>query len=1136
MSRNLVWTIGCLDDFKDTFRNPDAVSINRWKVENKIVKGTEKWPSFHASNADPDGQYRLRPYTIEFEMEEAKDCIFELKIIVSQPRIPYIEIDVNGVKGNIFLNPIPSTIGEIKPKHALHTTIYNMETIEVSIPKKYFNSGTNIFTITALDYNEVIEITNLQAVLRLDRMADACGFTYEGACLYEISEDEKPARIFEIKPSVVYKKDEKYSLVERCHGLLKSEGELESFNAQLVLSFDGKTLQEQLELKKITFGHYIFDFWIPDGEDEVNYQLKGDIDASGIFKRRRKWKVFTTPHAHTDIGYTHRQWEVSERLSRNIDIALDTLRSEREAFTYILDSSWALEEYLNTRDNKRKEEVLQAVKDGKLGVPSNYVDLLTQFASLEDLIRNGEFSESVLREIGVIPDRMDIVDVASATSSLPSILKGSGVKYLLHANNQDRGPFRLNGGMNKVSPFYWEGPDGEKILVWLAKMYCELKKVCGSPPSISAAETGLQMWLDEYERENYKPDAVVLYGQEADNTDLDPRVIDFIKKWNETYEYPKLIPSNGSSFFEYVEESFGDSFITVKGDEGAYWEDGVASSIIESIKVRDAQAKLKAAESLEALAVINNAGWKYPGEYFDEGWKQVLLYDEHTWGAFLSGSDPEAVLQKDQWSVKANMAVQAHHWGNRLLHNAMVRHSLNWNNNGREVVVYNPNSWTISGTVRVEIGKSERVYDTAGTEIPLKILNLTESQAYVELWIDDLEGFGYRRCFLKEEDKLEKNSLEDSGTYFSVENKYYKLNFDMLKGAILSLYDKELAKELVNEEDKFEMFQFLYATGGDGSKLLGNHADKSRETATLLQKFRYNGHNIERHGFGTSVKVRGEVPYGILQIEYTLYDTAKKLEIAFNYEKKENINPEAVYISFPFKFKEDAEILSDSQIGWVNWDKESMPGACKEWLPLQTSILVSGDDADIQIASPDAFLFTVNDEVKGRWPKVLKLSGSRIFSYVLNNYWRSNYKGLQGGNISFRYVVTSREKINKAEAYKFGWEARLGLCGHRMSYQEFRETKPLYSRESGNSFARIGSENIVVSTIKAARYEEGFIIRLQEIEGKAGEAIISFNIRKIQKAYITDHLERIKRKINTESDTLRVEMKPWEVKSIRVII
>src|SRR5205085_151773 len=122
-----------------------------------------------------------------------------------------------------------------------------------------------------------------------------------------------------------------------------------------------------------------------------------------------------------------------------------------------LDSSWALEAYLSTRDATRREELFEAIRSSRIGVAAGYVDLLTHYAALEDLIRNTEMTDVMLRPHGAATDFTTVVDVASLSSSLPVLLEGAGVRFLVHANNQDRGPFRLYGGLNRVSPYYWEG-------------------------------------------------------------------------------------------------------------------------------------------------------------------------------------------------------------------------------------------------------------------------------------------------------------------------------------------------------------------------------------------------------------------------------------------------------------------------------------------------------------------------------------------------------------------------------------------------------------------------------------------------------------------------------------------------------
>lgn len=1129
MMQTPLFTTPAMEEMTDCFRAPMA----SWEFapDGGILRG---WPSFHASPADPDGGYQSHTYTVRFLIAQPVDCTLILEVIASTPRLPDIRISINGNEGMLYPYPTPSRDNEIKPAHALHAAIYSKETLTVPLHKGLFAAGENTLAVTAVDDGSCLAVENPQAVLRLDRMASACGFHYGKLALCQ----GLPVSMRDtshMRPSAVYVKGEG-GLMEKCACVLSPaflENAPDTVSGRIALTFDGGSMTVPYSFVRNAFGQYRVPFLLPDGQGAVSYTVSGAINATDTFLRRRKWKVFTTPHAHTDIGYTHRQWEVAERMSRNLDTALSMMSGEgKDAFSYILDSAWALDDFLDTRNAQALSAVINAARDGKLGIPANYVDLLTQFASLEDLIHNGDFTKSLLGPYGICADRVDMVDVASATGAYPTILAGMGVKYLLHADNQDRGPFRLNGGLHRQSPFWWEGPDGSRVLTWLARMYCELKKVCGTPGSLPAAERGLNMWLMEYEREDYAPDAVILYGQEADNTDLDVRMAAFQKAWGEYAEYPKLIPSNGSSFFEYV-QPYSDTFPVFKGDEGAYWEDGAASSLLASIKVRKAQAGLKCAEVLESLASLHIPGTCFPQDQYAQAWKQVLLYDEHTWGAFLSGSDPEALLQRDQWQVKKHMADDAFAWREKLLLRGATRLSLAWNNQGREVVVYNPYSFPLGGLVEVEFGANETVCTPEGQELPWLKTRETATQVAAEVLIPEILPLSYRRFPLR---LLKAGETRGHATPLAqekrilLENEYYKVDIDAEAGFVTSLWDKECGREVCADGEGIG--RILYTRGGRGTTLLGNHAGLSKSGGITADGFFPQCWSAEKTPVGERAIISGQAVLGRAVVTFSLPKGIKRLDICLEYAKQASDSPEAVYVAFPLHAKEDAKVLSDSQVGWVDWQEGVLPGGCREWLPLQTSMLVRGDGYDLQIASPDAFLFTVNQPVQGLWKSDLPVHGGRLYSYALNNYWRCNYLGCQGGTFTLRYSITSAPSIPYEKAFAFGWAARQGLYAQRMSYQEFRGTVPeSLADAAGGTLMKADSDHIFVNTLRGTGEEKFYLLRLMECGGRAGAITVSLpGCVFYQEA---DHLGRpFGEKRAAMGETFQTAMTPWQVKSL----
>src|SRR5438034_11555664 len=130
---------------------------------------------------------------------------------------------------------------------------------------------------------------------------------------------------------------------------------------------------------------------------------------------------------------------------------------------------------------------------------------------------------------------------------------------------------------NKKSPFWREGPDGSKILMANTRQYSQLWFVCELPPDVGNCRQGLPAYLQQFSAPEYKPDAVLMFGSQLENTDARLSEPEFIANWNATYAYPKFILSSFPDYFRYVERKYGSQLAIASGDGGPYWEDGTGS-------------------------------------------------------------------------------------------------------------------------------------------------------------------------------------------------------------------------------------------------------------------------------------------------------------------------------------------------------------------------------------------------------------------------------------------------------------------------------------------------------------------------------------------------------------------------------
>ena len=79
---------------------------------------------------------------------------------------------------------------------------------------------------------------------------------------------------------------------------------------------------------------------------------------------------------------------------------------------------------------------------------------------------------------------------------------------------------------------------------------------------------------------------------------------------------------------------------------------------------------------------------KYPAEQFFEAWRNVILYDEHTWGARqYNVTDYDVPFVKDQWKIKQAFALDGDAQSRKLLADRAC---------GRERTAKRPTPWTCS--------------------------------------------------------------------------------------------------------------------------------------------------------------------------------------------------------------------------------------------------------------------------------------------------------------------------------------------------------------------------------------------------------------------------------------------------------
>jgi hypothetical protein len=450
--------------------------------------------------------------------------------------------------------------------------------------------------------------------------------------------------------------------------------------------------------------------------------------------------------------------------------------------------------------------------------------------------------------------------------------------------------------------------------------------------------------------------------------------------------------------------------------------------------VRWAKADLSTAEKWQALAVAKRMCRDATLDTYAGIWKDILYYDEHTWGSAVSISDPNNPQTAGQWARKAAYAdrtlKQSRTWGEsgdealRLLARAGT------GNDGRELLVSNPFSWERDIAVTMPAGpKGNAVHDKSTGKTVLAQRTADGGLFFVA---SKVPAMGYRTYEVMTRDEDAQNLLakEDDYTWKTAK---YRFHIDAKAGGLDRITDIASGKEWVDKAAGYALNQFLYVKGGNNTAMVHPHT----KGCTDMQ--------ISTHEAATVSLVENGPARAVLHIRRSggnlspvdtdvVFHPDGTLDVVNVIHKQETLEKEAGYFVFPFGLNnpDAAHAFIELPYGIVEADTEQMPGACREWYCVNTFAAVSNGTGSAYVAAPDAPLFCIGDINRGRWPN--RLNGNRhvLYAYVFNNYWHTNYKASQGGDIRCAFSVRlSDAPFDPLAATHFGWARVLDMTPGR---------------------------------------------------------------------------------------------------------
>ena len=776
-------------------------------------------------------------------------------------------------------------------------------------------------------------------------------------------------------------------------------------------------------------------------------------------------EIWVLPHSHVDVGYTHRQDDVVRIQIENLEKAMQLSAASAtnppgERFKWNPEAIWSLDHFLRQAPSEKREAFLTAVRQGDVGVDALYGNMLTGLCRPEELVESLAFGPRFAALTGVPVESAAICDVPGWTWGIVPTMAQAGVKYFAIGPNHSARIGTIHRWDNR--PFYWKSQGGQdRVLCWIVDNYHHLgdlaAHVLGHAAALAGADfpydTSFIYWVGTW------PDGGV------DNAPPDGKLVAQVSAWNAKYAAPRVIIGLAGDFFRAFERRHGTRVPTFAGDLTPYWEDGAGSTSRETALNRDSAERLVQAEALFAM----RRPAARPPARFEEAWKNVLLYSEHTWGAHNSISQPDLPFVLDQWRVKQAFALDADRQSRDLLATALAV-----TEDGQPatapiadaVDVFNTTQWPRTDVVRVPAelagAAAQGVTDEAGHPVPAQRLASGE-------WVflaTDIPPFAVRRF------RFAPSPTPPAGAVAAVEGTVLRtsqlvVEVDERTGAIRSLRRVGLDHEFVDPSAAVALNDYRYVLGADAAGAQTNEAVRLTviDAGPLVATLR-----VESGAPGCQRLVR----------EVRVIEGLDRVELVNHVDRLPVREKDSVHFGFGFHVP-GGTVRMETPWAVVRPNLDQLPGACRNWFTVQRWVDVSNRDRGITWAPLDAPLMEIGGLTAnlmgsvgyGEWLNQA-IESTTLYSWAQNNHWFTNYKADQPGVTTFRYWLRPH-----GAAYSAAAAARFGLASTRpLLVTAARGASP-----AGRSFVGISNPEVLVETLKVSEDGRGLILRLFGVSG-----------------------------------------------------
>lgn len=826
---------------------------------------------------------------------------------------------------------------------------------------------------------------------------------------------------------------------------------------------------------------------------------------------------FFIPHTHWEGAVFKTREEYLEMGLPNILRALRLLK-QYPAYRFTLDQACYVEPFLQ-RYPEEEAAFRRFVVEGRLAIVGG-TDVMpdVNMPGGESFVRQVLYGKRYFRKkLGLDVTVGWQLDTFGHHAQMPQLLKLAGYKSFWF--------FRGVSGMNMPSEFLWEGLDGSRIpAFWLPHGYAN---VYGSPNSLPEFTAFIKEKFDALTPFAQGPARVGLSG--ADVCEPEEHVLQMVAEFNQRNDTPFHLQLAVPSDFEAVVEQRSDRPV-IRGELNPILQGTYSSRIELKQRTRELERLLTTAEKMGVLLrwleipVDNNILWR--------AWEPMLFNQAHD---LMSGVMTDDVYEDTIRGYDFSRRIAEGELQTRL---QGVGARIDTQGDGIPLVVFNTLSWLRTDIAVATVGFTDpgvqdvKLVGPDGCEVPCQIL---DAQWYVDgsllnarvaFVARDVPALGHAVYHIR---PLRKSATAPAAPQQTpvLKNEFYRLKLDPVTGAISKLTVNDGNWEALSgpgnvvamETDKGDFWE-LYRPLDANCHIARTerHAPPRPGTATfstgqaealgavtagpVMSKFTVTHPFNAKGRFQTTVRLYAGVRRIEIQTKILNYDTDVRYRVLF----PTTIQKGSAIHEIPFGAIERPDGIEFPAQNWIDW------GDGKKGVALLNRGLPGNNVAD----------------------GVMMLSlmrSTRIKAYGFGGGYEPGMdsdSGLEmGKELTFDYaLVPHSQDWRQATIYRDGLEFNNPL----ITLTTASHPGVLQNRWG---FLEITSSNVVVSALKPGE-DDSAVLRIYEATGQPVDGAKITLSAHIASAEEVNLMEYPVRKLNPSNDTVRLALKPFEIKTIKL--